>query len=183
MTSPARRRKMVAEVRETIVVSERRVCQAIEQSRSSQRFVPQLPDRDQPLIEPVVRLAEKYGRYGYRRITALLKNQGWQVNHKQVERIWRLEGLKVPQKQPKRGRLWRIVSRQFFTDMIIFSLSRNWMELSIRKFRNPARLMTTIPVMLPRMATLLAIYSEAPATCASRFLLTRSPSSTCVLIS
>jgi putative transposase len=110
MTSPARRRKMVAEVRETIVVSERRVCQAIEQSRSSQRFVPQLPDREQPLIEQVVRLAEKYGRYGYRRITALLKNQGWQVNHKQAERIWRLEGLKVPQKQPKRGHLWRIVS-------------------------------------------------------------------------
>lgn len=51
-------------------------------------------------------LAEQYGRYGYRRITALLREGGWQVNAKRVERIWRQEGLKVPQKQPKRGRLW-----------------------------------------------------------------------------
>jgi putative transposase len=51
-------------------------------------------------------LATKYGRYGYRRITALLKIEGWRVNHKRVERIWRREGLKVPKKQPKRGRLW-----------------------------------------------------------------------------
>jgi putative transposase len=52
-------------------------------------------------------LATKYGRYGYRRITALLNsNEGWKVNHKRVERIWRMEGLKVPKKQPKRGRLW-----------------------------------------------------------------------------
>ena len=45
-------------------------------------------------------------RYGYRRITALLRNEGWKVNHKRVERIWRKEGLKIPKKQPKRGRLW-----------------------------------------------------------------------------
>ena len=51
-------------------------------------------------------LATRYGRYGYRRITALLNERGWKVNHKRVERIWRREGLKVPQKQPKRGRLW-----------------------------------------------------------------------------
>jgi transposase InsO family protein len=51
-------------------------------------------------------LASEYGRYGYRRITALLRREGWQVNHKRVERIWREEGLKVPQKQPKRSRLW-----------------------------------------------------------------------------
>jgi transposase InsO family protein len=54
----------------------------------------------------IIQLALKYGRYGYRRITALLQQNGWQVNHKRVERIWREEGLKVPQKQPKRGRLW-----------------------------------------------------------------------------
>ena len=54
----------------------------------------------------IIRLASQYGRYGYRRITALLKREGWQVNHKRVERIWRQEGLKVPKKQPKRGRLW-----------------------------------------------------------------------------
>ena len=54
----------------------------------------------------IVSLASAYGRYGYRRITALLSADGWRVNHKRVERIWRREGLKVPSKQPKRGRLW-----------------------------------------------------------------------------
>jgi len=54
----------------------------------------------------VVELACQYGRYGYRRITALLKQEGFEMNHKRVERIWRQEGLKVPKKQPKRGRLW-----------------------------------------------------------------------------
>jgi len=58
------------------------------------------------LVERIVELATQYGRYGYRRITALLRQEGWRVNHKRVERIWRQEGLKVPQKQPKRGRLW-----------------------------------------------------------------------------
>jgi transposase InsO family protein len=53
-----------------------------------------------------MKLAEQYGRYGYRRVTGLLVNEGWHVNHKRVERIWRQEGLKVPQKQPKRRRLW-----------------------------------------------------------------------------
>jgi len=51
-------------------------------------------------------LASQYGRYGYRRVTAMLRAESWPVNHKRVERIWRKEGLKVPQKQPKRGRLW-----------------------------------------------------------------------------
>ena len=54
----------------------------------------------------IIRLARKYGRYGYRRITALLKVEGWHINHKRVERIWREEGLKVPQKQRKKKRLY-----------------------------------------------------------------------------
>ena len=58
------------------------------------------------LTEEVVELAGRFGRYGYRRITALLRQRGWDVNHKRVERIWRQEGLRVPGKQPKRGRLW-----------------------------------------------------------------------------
>ena len=58
------------------------------------------------LTASIIRLAGQYGRYGYRRITALLRAEGWIVNHKRVERIWRREGLKVPMKQPKRGRLW-----------------------------------------------------------------------------
>lgn len=58
------------------------------------------------MTRTIILLAAKFGRYGYRRITALLRQAGWRVNHKRVERIWRQEGLRVPQKQPKRGRLW-----------------------------------------------------------------------------
>ena len=58
------------------------------------------------MTSAIIRLASLYGRYGYRRITALLRTEGWYVNHKRVERIWRREGLKVPTKQPRRGRLW-----------------------------------------------------------------------------
>ena len=58
------------------------------------------------MTERIIGLAKAYGRYGYRRITAMLRNEGWKVNHKRVERIWRKEGLKVPKKQLKRGRLW-----------------------------------------------------------------------------
>ena len=61
---------------------------------------------DEALTEAIVDIASRYGRYGYRRITALLREDGWLVNHKRVERIWRQEGLRVPQKQPKRSRLW-----------------------------------------------------------------------------
>jgi transposase InsO family protein len=97
---------VVDEVQDAFGISERRVCRAIEQPRSSQRYIPQIPDRDKPLTKRIVDLAVRYGRYGYRRITAMLQAEGWWVNHKKVERIWRLEGLKVPQRQPKRGRLW-----------------------------------------------------------------------------
>ncbi len=76
------------------------------QSRRVQRYEPKEADDEAALRERIITLAREYGRYGYRRITALLRNEGWQVNHKRVERIWRQEGLKVPQKQPKRGRLW-----------------------------------------------------------------------------
>jgi putative transposase len=66
-----------------------------------------LPSDEKQLTADILDLATKYGRYGYRRITAMLNNErGWRVNHKRVERIWRREGLKVPKKQPKRGRLW-----------------------------------------------------------------------------
>ena len=73
---------------------------------TQQREVSFLPE-EQRLTADIIALATQYGRYGYRRITALLNSQKhWKVNHKRVERIWRKEGLKVPQKQPKRGRLW-----------------------------------------------------------------------------
>jgi putative transposase len=96
----------VREACETHRVSERRVCRALGQPRSTQRYVPQfLPDED-PLVTAIIGLACQYGRYGYKKITALLRGEGWRVNKKRVERIWRQEGLKVPQKQPKRRRLW-----------------------------------------------------------------------------
>ena len=87
-------------------VSERRACKVLGQHRSVQRHQVKPPDDEVLLTEAITSLALQYGRYGYRRITALLRNDGWQVNHKRVERIWRREGLKVPQKQPKRKRLW-----------------------------------------------------------------------------
>jgi len=65
-----------------------------------------VPDDELPLVKRMVELAVQYGRYGYPRITQLLWNEGWYVNHKRVERLWRREGLQVPKKQPKRGRLW-----------------------------------------------------------------------------
>ncbi len=62
---------------------------------------------DEPiLISRMIDLAKHYGRYGYRRITALLHDEGFKVNHKRIERLWRREGLKIPKKQPKRKRLW-----------------------------------------------------------------------------
>ena len=78
----------------------------MEQPRSTQRKKTKVKSDEAQLTEDIIKLAKDYGRYGYRRITALLKQQGWQVNHKRVERIWRKEGLRVPQKQPKRRRLW-----------------------------------------------------------------------------
>ena len=76
------------------------------QHRSTQRKVPSRPDDKAALRDEIIALARLYRRYGYRRITALLRVAGWCVNHKRVERIWRQEGLKVPLRQPKRGRLW-----------------------------------------------------------------------------
>ncbi len=91
---------------EGLGVSERRACRVLGQARSTQRQEPVLREDEDPLTRAILRLARQYGRYGYRRLTAMLRRAGWEVNHKRVERIWRQEGLKVPQKQPKRGRLW-----------------------------------------------------------------------------
>ena len=97
---------MVTHVREQFGVSERRACRVIGQDRITQRHVHQTTSEEERLVARITELAIQYGRYGYRRITEMLKREGWKVNHKRVERIWRREGLKVPQKQPKRKRLW-----------------------------------------------------------------------------
>ena len=89
-----------------LCVSERRACRVLHQVRSTQRHRA-LPPKDEPrLVTRMIELAMAYGRYGYRRVTALLRWEGWRVNHKRVERLWRREGLKVPKRQPKRARLW-----------------------------------------------------------------------------
>lgn len=87
-------------------ISERRACGLVGQARSSQRYqVKQLPDETE-ITTQIVELASAYGRYGYRMITAMLRERGYRINHKRVYRIWRSLGLKVPVKQPKRRRLW-----------------------------------------------------------------------------
>ena len=87
-------------------VSQRRACSVLGQSRSTQRRAANVPADEPKLVRRMVELAAKYGRYGYRRVAALLRSEGFAVNHKRVERLWRREGLKVPSRQPKRGRLW-----------------------------------------------------------------------------
>ena len=87
-------------------VSERHACRVLGQPRSVQRRSRYVPSDEPMLVRRMVALATQYGRYGYRRVTALLRAEGFRANHKRVERLWRLEGLKVPQKQPKRKRLW-----------------------------------------------------------------------------
>ena len=93
-------------MRRHLAVSERRVCAALGQHRSTHRKTPRGRDDEERLTADIVELARRYGRYGYRKITALLRDAGWLVNDKRVERIWRCEGLKVPARQPKKGRLW-----------------------------------------------------------------------------
>jgi transposase InsO family protein len=87
-------------------VSERRACRVLGQHRSTQRKIPQGRADEDVLTRAIIELASEYGRYGYRRVWALLAMQGWQVGMSRIERIWKREGLKVPSKQPKRGRLW-----------------------------------------------------------------------------
>ena len=76
-------------------MSERRACRALGQPRSTQRYGPVTGDDEQALTNDIVALATRFGRYGYRRNTAMLRRSGWAVIHKRVERIWRREGLKV----------------------------------------------------------------------------------------
>ena len=87
-------------------VSQRRACRVLGQCRSTQRRAVAVSDDEPRLVARMVELACEFGRYGYRRVAGLLRAEGFAVNHKRVERLWRREGLKVPPKQPKRGRLW-----------------------------------------------------------------------------
>jgi len=103
---PARRRACIEQVRAQLHVSERRACAALGQHRSTQRKIPRGREDEERLTADIIELARQYGRYGYRKIAELLRQAGWTINDKRVERIWQREGLKVPHQQPKRGRLW-----------------------------------------------------------------------------
>jgi hypothetical protein len=104
--SPERRRQAVHHMQQQPTVSERRACRVLGKPRSNQRRRLIVRDDYDALTRAIVDPATEYGRYGYRRITALLRHQGWHVNHKLAGRIWHREGPKVLQQQPKRGRPW-----------------------------------------------------------------------------
>jgi len=95
----------VIHVRQKLRSSERRAFRTIGVARPTQRYEAS-PEDDDSLRLAVVRLAKQYGRYGYRKIAELLRIEGWQVNHKKVERLWREEGLQIPQRHKKRKRLY-----------------------------------------------------------------------------
>lgn len=105
MVSPSSRRRAVSHVRGKLRISERRACRALGVARASCRYRPQDPARDRPLVGRMRALSSRHPRYGYRRITALLREEGFAVNKKRVQRLWRLEGLAVPRRQRKRRRL------------------------------------------------------------------------------
>ena len=84
-------------------VSERRACQVLAQPRSTQRYVARTRDDEKALVQRMLELVRRHPRYGYRRVWALLRRDGFRVNRKRVYRLWRKEGLKVPRKQRKGG--------------------------------------------------------------------------------
>ena len=90
------------QVEKKMELSERRACDVLEQPRTTQRYEPKQPDRDKALVAAMKRLAGRHPRYGYRFITAKLRQDGWQVNHKRVQRLWRKEGLQVPYRHKTR---------------------------------------------------------------------------------
>jgi transposase InsO family protein len=96
---------VAVKLREEFAVSERRACQVLDQPRASQRYQAKPRDDEAALVKRILELARTHPRYGYRMITAKLRQEGWQVNRKRIYRLWRREGLKVPQKKRKRRRL------------------------------------------------------------------------------
>ena len=88
-------------------ISERSACSLVGLSRTAYRYMPLPRDDEEPFRAEIIRLACTYGRYGYRTAAALMRNAGWQrATQERVKRIWQQEGLKVPEKQTPKGRLW-----------------------------------------------------------------------------
>ena len=105
LLSPSHHRACIDHVRSRFHISERRACRVLGQHRSTQRRLPVGRADEDRLVADIIELARQYGRYRYRRIASLLRDAGWRVNAKRVERLWRREALKVPMKQPKQVRL------------------------------------------------------------------------------
>ena len=126
LLSPERRRGAVRHARESYQVSERPACRLLGQWRGTQRYEVIYRIDEDALTRDIVTLASEYGRYGYRRITALLRNRGWPVGKDRVQRIWRREGLKVPQRQRPRGRLWLGVLVGRFVGFVGWWVFVNW---------------------------------------------------------
>lgn len=103
--SPSRKRQAVRTLQQTFDVSERRACRVIDQARSSQRYAAQRAKDEARLVSDIRALVRRHPRYGYRMVTAKLRQLGWRINQKRVYRLWRREGLKVPQKKRKKRRL------------------------------------------------------------------------------
>jgi hypothetical protein len=116
MVSPTRRRDAVEQAQGALAVSQRRACRVLDQPRATQRYRPKLKDDEPKLIARMHELVRAHPRYGYRRIWALLRTEGWRVNRKRIWRLWKKEGFKVPRKQRKERHLGtsdnRIVRRR-----------------------------------------------------------------------
>ena len=129
---------------QTYSISERRACLVLGYHRRTVRYQHIIRDDEDELTNQIIQLATRYGRYGVRRITAMLNTIGFEVNHKRVERIWKENGLKVPNKQPKRSRLWlndgscirlrpeyrnHVWSYDFVTDQLINQKRIRWLNI------------------------------------------------------
>lgn len=106
MVTADQRRQAVRFLQEWFAVSERRACRVLGQQRSTQRQAPKkAKEGEEWLVARMLELVGLHPRYGYRRIWALLRREGWRINRKRVQRLWRQQGLKVPRKQRKKRRL------------------------------------------------------------------------------
>jgi putative transposase len=105
VVTAGQRRQAARLLQETFGVSERRACRVLGQPRSTQRQRPKTREGEEKLVRRMLELVRQHPRYGYRRIWALLRREGWRVNRKRVHRLWRQQGLKVPRKQRKKRRL------------------------------------------------------------------------------
>jgi transposase InsO family protein len=105
VVTAAQRRQAAQQLQEGFEVSERRACRVLGQPRSTQRQQSKAKEGEERLVTRLLELVRQHPRFGYRRIWALLRREGWQINRKRIWRLWRQQGLRVPRKQRKKRRL------------------------------------------------------------------------------